>query len=446
MSDKKRWLSVIGRFFIDLFTKNIPLKIIALLFAFLLWGYVLTIENPIYPKIVRNVEITMIGEESLGERGLMLVSRDLGTADVTVQCAIGKHSELDANRISCVVDLSNRRLNLTEDEDSKTIALTVQTTLESGYGTITSVSNGTVNVEVARISTRSSLPVAVEYTGALPSGFQVSVRDRLTISVSGMKSLVEKISRGVVTIDLEQFPIADPETLAGEYSGVYPIRFFDSSNVALEDIYNDNGETYTIEVPITIRAYREVPIVPDIRVPEGFEADQTLSRSTVTLFGDRAVLMATQQISTEPISAVEGMEAESIEAALALPEGVTLAAGDTGKVTVALTVEEIVDEMDVTVPITVEHLGDELLRGEDFPIEAVVTVRGTLRELDAFTPAYVKLTMDLKGLAAGTHTVALVTEVDSRAGNVSVELSEPTVTVTLHEVPKPEPIAADEEE
>ena len=148
MSDKKRWLSVIGRFFLDLFTKNIPLKIIALLFAFLLWAYVLTIENPVYPKVVRNVEITMVGEESLTERGLMLVSRDLGTADVTVQCAIGKHSELDATRISCVVDLNNRRLNLTEDEDSKEIALTVQTTLESGFGTITSVSNGTVNVQL----------------------------------------------------------------------------------------------------------------------------------------------------------------------------------------------------------------------------------------------------------------------------------------------------------
>lgn len=444
MSDKKRWLSVIGRFFLDLFTKNIPLKIIALLFAFLLWAYVLTIENPVYPKVVRNVEITMVGEESLTERGLMLVSRDLGTADVTVQCAIGKHSELDATRISCVVDLNNRRLNLTEDEDSKEIALTVQTTLESGFGTITSVSNGTVNVEVARVSTRSALPVAVEYTGTLPSGFQIAVRDRLTISVSGMKSLVEKISRGVVTIDLDQFPTADPETLAGEYSGVYPVRFYDSSNVALDDIYNDNGESYTIEVPITIRAYREVPIVPDIQVAEGYEAEHTLSRSSVTLFGERSILLETAQISTEPITATADMSAETVEAALVLPEGVSLTAGDSGKVTVTLTTTELTDTREVTVPITIVNMHNDLLRDETFPIEAVVTIHGTLRELDAFIPAYVKLTMDLKGLTAGTHAVALVMELDSRAGGVTATLSEPTVTITLHEKPAPV-LTADEE-
>ena len=68
MTNKKRLLSVIGTFFKELFTKNILLKVIALLFAFLLWGYVLTIENPEYVKVVRDVEISMIGEESLTER------------------------------------------------------------------------------------------------------------------------------------------------------------------------------------------------------------------------------------------------------------------------------------------------------------------------------------------------------------------------------------------
>ena len=37
MSGKKKVLSLVGNFFKDLFTKNLPLKGIALLFAFLLW-------------------------------------------------------------------------------------------------------------------------------------------------------------------------------------------------------------------------------------------------------------------------------------------------------------------------------------------------------------------------------------------------------------------------
>ena len=159
MTDKsKRLLSTAGNFFKNLFTKNIALKIIALLFAFLLWAYVLTIENPEYAKVIRDVEITMTGEETLSDKGLMLVSRELGTTDVTVVCEIGKHSELDASRVSCNVDLSSRTINLAEDEDSKVFPLTVTTSLLTGYGSITAVENSTVNVEVARISTRRDLP------------------------------------------------------------------------------------------------------------------------------------------------------------------------------------------------------------------------------------------------------------------------------------------------
>jgi YbbR domain-containing protein len=37
----------------NFFTKNIALKIIALVFALLLWGYVLTDQKPVRTKIVR---------------------------------------------------------------------------------------------------------------------------------------------------------------------------------------------------------------------------------------------------------------------------------------------------------------------------------------------------------------------------------------------------------
>ena len=160
VANKNRILSAVGSFFKDLFTKNIGLKIISLLFAFLLWAYVLTIENPEYAKIVRDVEITMTGEEALADKGYMLVSREIGTTDVTVLCQIGKHSELDASRVNCSVDLSSRTINLSEDEDSRVFPLTVTTTLQSGYGTVTAVENSTVDVEVARIAARKVSPVS----------------------------------------------------------------------------------------------------------------------------------------------------------------------------------------------------------------------------------------------------------------------------------------------
>ena len=432
-ASKKRILQRVGSFFKDFFTKNIPLKIISLLFAIMLWGYVLTIENPEYPKVVRDVEITMTGESTLTERGLTLVSRELGTTDVTVQCVIGKHSELDASRITCLVDLSDRALTLSDDEMSKIVPLTVSASIRSGYGTITSVENSTVSVEIARVSTRTGIPVSVEYTGALPAGFRVSTPDRLTVTVSGMQSQVDRIAKGVVSIDLSAFPRADLEALAGEYSGVYSIQFLDSSNNPVENVYDDSGDSYTLDVPITIRAYREATIEPEIAVPDGYEYTYTLSRRYITLYGDRAALDAIDTIVTEPISALPGMTGETVTAQLVLPEGITTGSGDIDSVTVTLTVSERIETRTLSVPIVVKGLDSSLLRGEDFPTEAAVSAKGTVKKLDAFTAANLTVTADLTGYGAGTHTIPLQISVDTHAEGIAAELVQPSITVTLLE-------------
>lgn len=432
-ASKKRILQRVGSFFKDFFTKNIPLKIISLLFAIMLWGYVLTIENPEYPKVVRDVEITMTGESTLTERGLTLVSRELGTTDVTVQCVIGKHSELDASRITCSVDLSDRALTLSDDEMSKIVPLTVSASIRSGYGTITSVENSTVSVEIARVSTRTGIPVSVEYTGALPAGFRVSTPDRLTVTVSGMQSQVDRIAKGVVSIDLSAFPRADLEALAGEYSGVYSIQFLDSSNNPVENVYDDSGDSYTLDVPITIRAYREATIEPEIAVPDGYEYTYTLSRRYITLYGDRAALDAIDTIVTEPISALPGMTGETVTAQLVLPEGITTGSGDTDSVTVTLTVSERIETRTLSVPIVVKGLDSSLLRSDDFPTEAAVSAKGTVKKLDAFTAANLTVTADLTGYGAGTHTIPLQISVDTHAEGIATELVQPSITVTLLE-------------
>lgn len=441
--DNKRLLSAVGAFFKKLLTENIPLKLIALLFAVLLWGYVLTIENPEYAKVVRDVEITMVGEEALTEKGLMLVSRELGVTDVTVLCKIGKHSELDASRVSCVVDLASRAISLTEDEDSKIIPLPVSTTLDSGYGTVTEVDTSFVEVEVARVSTRRNLPVAIEFSGTLPDGFRLTRPDRLTITVSGRKSLVDEIARAVVTVDLNEFPINDPETLAGEYTPVCPVRFYNSGNIGLENIVADNGESYSLEVPLTIRASRELPIVPDIRIGDRYTYAATQSRETVLVFGEWSELVRLDSISTQPVHALPYMNSTDVTAKLLLPDGISIGTGESAYITVTLTVEEVVDTVEYEVPLAITGLGDDLLRGEDFPTAAKIRVRGTLTQLEQFSTAYVIVTADLTGFGEGTHDVPLQLTTLPRADGLQVELVDLTIPVTLVQKPQTADASAD---
>ena len=52
------------------FTKNLALKIVSLLFAMLIWGYVMVEVNPKRVKTITDVPISFSGESSLHDRGL----------------------------------------------------------------------------------------------------------------------------------------------------------------------------------------------------------------------------------------------------------------------------------------------------------------------------------------------------------------------------------------
>ena len=271
MTKRQKFFSALGRFLKNIFTKNILLKIVALLFAVMLWGYVLSIENPEYTKRVRDIEISITGEDLLNARGYMLVTRDVGTTDVDVLCRINKHSELDASRISCTVDLSSRAITMDPEENSKIVKFNVQTTVASEYGTLQSIEVPSVDLEIARLSSRNNVQVSVKYTGGLPEGFTVEVPSSLSISLRGQKSMLDQIVRGEATVDLTSFPTADRETLANTYDCVLPVQFYDGSNQRLENITASNGEAFTISVRVMIRAYKEVEIVPSIKsLEEGY--------------------------------------------------------------------------------------------------------------------------------------------------------------------------------
>ena len=266
MTKRQKFFSALKRFFKNIFTKNIKLKIIALVFALLLWGYVLAIENPEYVKYVRDVDISIVGEDTLNARGLMLVTRDIGTTDVDVLCRISKHSELDSSRVSAYVDLSDRAISLDRDEDSKTISLEVQTKIASDYGTVQGVSVGSVEVTVARLSSRSNIRVTAKTEGDLPEGFDVVLPTNLTISIRGQKSEIDRISRGEVTVDMSSFAINDPDSLSGTYDLILPVQFYDIANKRLDDIVTSDGETVTTNVRVRIpfrRAWKRSAIRTD---------------------------------------------------------------------------------------------------------------------------------------------------------------------------------------
>ena len=418
MTKRQKVFSALGRFLKNLFTKNIFLKVVSLLFAVMLWGYVLSVENPEYTKRIRDVEISITGEEVLNARGYMLLTRDIGTTDVDVLCHINKHNELDASRVSCFVDLSNRAITLDPEENSKTIKFDVQTTIASEYGTLQSIQVPSVDLEIARLSSRNNVQVSVKYTGSLPEGFTVEVPSSLSISMRGQKSMLDQVVRGEATVDLDSFPTADRETLANTYDCVLPVQFYDSSNQRLEDITSTTGESFTIGVRVTVRAYKEVDIVPSIQsLEDGYTWDYVLSRNRVILYGDRATLDQIDSVTTTTITATPGMRNTPTAVELILPDGVETAANFNKTITVTMTVAELTASAEFEIPITFRNIDEGLALSEDIQKTVKVSVSGPASSVKAFNEDRIAATVDLYGYAAGTHTVPIRVTVDGRTND-----------------------------
>lgn len=436
MTKRQKFFSALGRFLKDLFTKNLVLKITALLFAILLWGYVLGIENPKYVKRVRDVEITYTGEDSLNSRGLMLVTREKFLTDVDIECELSKHSDLDASRVTCTVDLSDRDITLDRDEDSKTITRTVQAKVTSGYGTVQDISVDSVELEIARISSRSNIKVEVETENSLPDGFLYYPPVSLSVSLSGQKSKLDRIAKGIVTVDLASFNPSNPALLAGEYDLILPVQFRDEASNVLDDIVTSSGETVTTNVHIAIRAYKDVPIVPKVAALDDFGAYYqytcTPAQEKIRIYGTLSTLGQIDEIGTETIVPKEEVGEERLTVGLVIPDGVTIDSKQSSMVTVFLHVSEREsDEMYYQIPIEYSAAKSDLaLSGKEVKMVRI-RVQATVRAMKSFDPKTVRLSVDLTNYDEGTYELPIVLTFSGDIGVYTIELVSETVTVEL---------------
>ena len=276
------------------------------------------------------------------------------------------------------------------------------------------------------------MQITAKFAGSLPEGFTVEVPSGLSISMTGRKSLMDRIARGEVTVDLDALPVSDPETLANTYDLVLPVRFYDSSNVLLDGIVSSIGEEFTANVRVVVRAYKEVEIEPSIEMlEEGYTWSYVLSRSKVLLYGSRSDLSKIDKILTETITATPNMNNTPMAANLIIPDGVELAAGTGKSVTVTLLVEETNDRQTVEIPLTYLNVRYGTALAEDVPKTVTIEVSGPISKLKLFQTGWVKATVDCNGYEAGTVTLPVQISIDNRASALTVDLKTETVDVTL---------------
>ena len=72
MERKNKVFAIILRGVKNFFTKNIMIKVVSLIFAMILWGYVLTNVNPSRTKIISDVPVVTTGVSDFNARNLVV--------------------------------------------------------------------------------------------------------------------------------------------------------------------------------------------------------------------------------------------------------------------------------------------------------------------------------------------------------------------------------------
>ena len=417
------------------FTRNIGLKIVALVFAVLLWAYVLVALNPVRSKSIDDVAITLEGYTDLLSRNLILVNSDLGLADVEVNATITNHADLDASRINC-------RASLGTISAAGTYRLPLSVTVQSNLGTVASVDPRTVTVEVDNLVVKT-VPVKLELTGTLPEGYEVvSESVAGSITIEGAARYIEPTVRAVAVVDMTGRTENVEEAV--------DVIFYDKDDNQLT-VVTRSQNTPNVTVRLTLSAYKRVNVWQEVTLADDtyFTLKTETTPATVILYGASETLAAIDSVPTESLVLPAEADIVSKVLPLVLPEGVTLRRGQSGSVTLSAVVTEKTGERTLEAPLSYADLRSDLEIGDGAPTFVTLTVSGPLRQVEQVTADAFTVKADLANLGPGTWELiptVQAADADRFPGLTAVlETQRVQVTLSLQVVEEPEPEAVDDD-
>lgn len=402
---KSRFWEMLKQGLKSFFTKNIAIKVLSLMFAILLWGYVLMTQNPPRVKTVTDVTVSIEGEADLTTRKLTLRGDRaalLEDVSVRVRTELTSYADISADDITASINLS--RITSTGKH-------TVRIHAKSSSGDVVSVSPSEIEVEIDTLTTRN-IPIEIHEEGELPEGYWAGdvQLDSATVLLEGPGTYLAKIVKAVGTIDLTNRTESLNQSIM--------LALYDKEGNVVESSILFGGMP-TVVAKQEILPSKLVPIDVDGAIigreelPENFEIASygtSLESTLVRIVGDADVIQKIESLSLEPVDVTGCTESIQQELAINVPEGVRIIGADS--VNLQVTIREKTAVLELT-ELPIEIVG--LARKQTATLSqelANVTFSGRVSLLAGITRGDVKVYADVTGLAAGTHDVKLALQID----------------------------------
>lgn len=391
---------------IRMITNNFGLKILAVVFAGVLWLAVVNIDDPVTTRSFTTTVSVENSDYLTGIGKYYEIENDSNTITFKVS---GKRSYLE--RMSNSDFRAVADLELIENLNRVPIEITPQR--YSGYVTIASkVYYLELNVEdlvakpyVISVQTEGK-PMEQHALG------DMSVSPTL-LRVSGPVSVIDTIDRVVATVNVEGMSqdITD---------SVIPVLYDKEGNEV--DTKDLSFNIQNVMVSVKILDTKEVPLNFQTTgtLQEGYEyVDMEYTPETVKIKGVSAVLNTINSISVPKevldLTDADGDIEKEVDISAYLPEGATLVDNGQAKVSVKVHIEKH-EKRTFKVPtanITVSHLASGY--SAEFLDETVeVELEGLALDLDALDETTLTGSIDVSGMTEGEHTVNLDLNLDNK--------------------------------
>ena len=414
------------------FMENIGLKIIALIFAIVLWMIVVNVDNPVKMTTFRNIPVTIENTEIVTNRGKTYkVIDDTQTVSVIVKAKRSDMAKLTADKIVAVADMSDMQLE-------SLVPITVSIPGFTGdYTAEATPANLKVKIEER---TKKVFPITVSMSGTPRDGYVVS-HDEISINpekveVKGSESIVSSIESVVAKVDVSG--ISKDENLPAE------LLFYDSDgSLVNRSLLTDNIGDEGITVNVKVLNIKNVGIKVDFEeIPEDENAvyKVTCEPNTIQICGRKEDLEGIDEIviPSDHINQnmAEGKLETTIDISNYIPQGIRLVDPKANNIVVTLVIEKAgtrTIEYQVE-SIKIENLSDKFKVSFEDEVEVKLLLAGPQEELDKLNLSE-SVSIDLKNNNnPGKFQVPVNVDLSGSKGVSIVE--QPYVKVTLTEKKK----------
>ena len=375
-----------------LLKNDLVIRIISILFAIILWFFVLSDTNP-YSTVYISVPIRFLNENTIQEKGLEIKNKNYQREIiVSVEGRTAMVNSIDSSYFDAVVDFS-------EVKEAGIVDVGVKFTKLKDNVNVKSYNPVSIKLELERIEEKT-FEIQVRTEGIPKEKYYIIGGSTVpnTITIRGIESMISSIASTVVTVD---------------------VNGLDQNLVVKKDckLYDINGNEITelsgrYIVDVKVDVAKEVAVVPVIQgmVSSGYvEKERFVYPQSIMIKGAPEILTGINEIRTVPVS-IEGYTSNlDVKVPLNLPEGVELY-NFANEVRINISVEQL-----ATREFNISRGEINLVNensGQHYKVEIItpsvnVKVRGGREEVERVEQSKLMPTVYLNYVTEGTHKLPL---------------------------------------